>query len=100
MIKKIFISQPMANKSKSEVLNNRNCIIQTLNKVINDEFEIIDSIINLPDNASPLMYLAESIKILDTADIIFFAKDWNTSRGCIIEYHIAQLYNKKFIVET
>lgn len=99
-MRKIFISQPMANKSKTTILNEHNNIVEKLKESLNDDFEIVNSLLlNLPESASPIYYLAESIRKLDNADTVYFAKGWHLSRGCIVEYVVAQLYGKIIIKE-
>lgn len=88
---KVFISQPMMNKP-NDILQKERAEVEA--KLKSEGYEIIDSIFDLGPDASPLDYLAESVKALAKADAVVFMKDWDMSRGCVIEYEIAMRYNK------
>lgn len=92
---KLFISQPMNGKTNEEIKEERNRIIAKVKDSCNEDIEVIDSFFeNAPHDAKPLWYLGESIKLLDQADIVYFAKDWQKYRGCMIEYQCAKAYGK------
>lgn len=100
---KLFISQPMVDKTDKEIELARTRAINTaLNQVkrlyneSNAQIEIIDSFIkDAPHDAKPVWFLAKSIEFLSDANIIFFAKGWNEYRGCKIENTIAHEYLEK-----
>ena len=93
MMKKLFISQPMRGKSDDEILAERSNAIQAAMDSVNDEIEVIDSFFQgAHAEASPLWYLGESLKLLGTADIAYFAPGWNEARGCKIENVCAKEY--------
>ena len=51
-----------------------------------EKVEVIDSFFqDAPVDAKPLWYLAKSLELLSTADVAYFAKDWEKYRGCRIE---------------
>ena len=79
---KVFISQPMKNKSDEEILNERNRVIELL-KNNNSNIEILDSYFedyNPEGGSIPLKYLAKSIEILADADVLLCIKTvWNTN---------------------
>jgi hypothetical protein len=92
-MKRIFISQPMRGKTDTEILNERVFAIAKAQVLIGEEFEVIDTFYNdFHPNASPLEYLARSIKDLATADIAIFIGDWKNYRGCRIEHLCAVEY--------
>ena len=75
-MKKLFISQPMKGKTDDEILAERSNAIQAAKDSVNGEIEVIDSFFqNAPADASPLWYLGESLKLLATADVAYFAPD-------------------------
>lgn len=41
----------------------------------------------------PLWFLGKSLELLSTADIAYFAKGWDSARGCKIEHDCAVAYN-------
>ena len=87
---KVFISQPMKGLSEKEIKSNREKAIKNIKNLYGDDAEIIDSYID--SDGTPLWCLGKSIELLSTADIAYFVKDWNTARGCRIEYMCADNY--------
>ena len=93
-MKKLFISQPMRNKTDEEILKERNRAIILAKNLVNDDVEIIDSFFkDAPADANPLWFLGKSIELLSTADIAYFASGWRDARGCVIEHECAVKYN-------
>lgn len=85
-MKKLFISQPMRGKTDEEILAVRQKAIESVKRNFGEEVEVIDSFFrNAPAEAKPLWYLGESLKLLSTADVAYFAKGWEEARGCRIE---------------
>lgn len=99
MKNKIFISQPMRNKTNEEIENERMKIIKYLDKKFGSaNYEIIDSFFkNAPHEAKPLWFLGKSLQLLSTADFAVFAPDWENARGCRIEHDCAIQYGIKII---
>ena len=92
-MKKLFISQPMRGKSDEEILKEREKAIKSAEKQMDEPVEVIDSFFqSAPADARPLWYLGESLKLLATADVAYFAKGWEKARGCKIEHTCAVEY--------
>ena len=92
-MKKLFISQPMKDKTDDEILAERSNAIQAAKDSLKDEIEVIDSFFQgAPADAKPLWYLGESLKLLATADVAYFAPGWEKARGCKIENTCAKEY--------
>ena len=92
-MKKLFISQPMRGKSDEEILKEREKAIKSAEKQMDEPVEVIDSFFqSAPTDARPLWYLGESLKLLATADVAYFAKGWEKARGCKIEHTCAVEY--------
>lgn len=91
---KLFISQPMKDKTNEEIKFERNEIIQRVKEIYPDEeIEVIDSFFeNAPHDANPLWFLGKSLELLSTADIAYFANGWENYRGCQIENQCAIAY--------
>ena len=90
---KVFISQPMKNKNDEDILREREAAKERIVKNVQDEIFVLDSFFQGdPANASPLWYLGESLKMLSTADIAYFAPGWSDARGCKIEHYCAVSY--------
>lgn len=94
-MKKLFISQPMRGKTDEEILAVRAQAIQSAERVLGEEVEVIDSFIKgapAPAAARPLWCLGESLKLLSGADVAYFAEGWENARGCKIEHECAIEY--------
>ena len=92
-MKKVFISQPMKDKTNEEILEEREIAISVLKSKYNDDIEVIDSFFkDAPHDAKPLWFLGESIKLLADADVAYFCKGWDSARGCKIENTCAHEY--------
>lgn len=85
-MKKLFISQPMKDKTDEEILAAREKAIKSAERQIGEPVEIIDSFFqSAPVDAKPLWFLGKSLELLAGADIAYFAKGWQEARGCKIE---------------
>lgn len=90
---RLFISQPMRGKTNEEILAVREKAIQSAEKHFDEPVEVIDSFFkDAPVDAKPLWYLAKSLELLASADVAYFAKDWEQYRGCRIENTCAVEY--------
>ena len=91
---KVFVSQPMKDKTNEEIESERKQINEMLeNKYGVGNYEIIDSFFkNAPHNAKPLWFLGKSFELLADADVCVFAKGWENARGCIMEHLACENY--------
>lgn len=91
-MKKLFISQPMRGKTDETILAERSNAIQAVTDSLGEPVEVIDSFFGTSNMSHPLEYLGESLKLLATADIAYFACGWRKARGCKIEHACAEAY--------
>lgn len=85
-MKKLFISQPMKDKTNEEIKAEREKAIASVKEKYGDDIEVIDSFFeNAPHDAKPLWFLGKSLQLLADADIAYFCKGWDQYRGCKIE---------------
>ena len=85
-MKRLFISQPMRDKTDEEILAEREKAVKVTKKMLNEDVEVIDSFFQeSPADAKPLWFLGKSLELLSGADIAYFVKGWQTARGCRIE---------------
>lgn len=103
MAVKVFISQPMKDKSEEEILAERNKAIKLAKEKLGEEVEIIDSYATDYKEVEgvknkPLAFLAKSIAHLANADVIVMCGDWHKYRGCRLEYQCAFAYDIKVII--
>ena len=93
-MKRIFISQPMKDKTDAAIKTERQRIINRIKELYGDDIEIIDSYFeNAPAQANPLWFLSKSFEKLSTADVAFFAQGWENARGCRMEYLACREYD-------
>lgn len=95
-MKKLFISQPMVDRTDEEIFTEREKAIAEARVLLGEEIEVIDSYTNVLMN--PLGYLGYSITCLSNADVAYFAKGWQDYRGCKIEHECALQYGIKIIL--
>lgn len=90
---KVLISQPMMCKTNEELKKNRENVVKQLEA---EGHEIIDSVFDFDDvdvKNKPLFYLAKSLSLIaEKADMVYFMKGWNTTRGCFIEHDCCVRY--------
>lgn len=92
---KIFISQPMKDKTNQEIEQERKKIIEKVERYFG-EVEVIDSFFkDAPHDAKPLWFLGKSLELLSNANVIVLGKGWECSRGCRIEHECAVQYGIK-----
>lgn len=90
---KVYISQPMANKSKEEILEERERFKKAILNIFPDAeflptyFEDYDT-----EKMSPLDYLAENVSMMAKADLVVTLPMYMSADGCGVEDHIAQVY--------
>lgn len=97
---KVFVSQPMSDLTDIEIISNRNMAIKHLKDLLNTyEFTVVDNLQMDKDYDYPLEYLATDISMIKDADVVYFLKDWETHRGCIIEFQVAREYGIKMLFE-
>lgn len=99
-MKKLFISQPMKDKSDEEILATRKKAIESAERNIGEPVEVIDSFFqNAPHDAKPLWFLGKSLELMADADVVYFAKGWEDARGCRVENQAALEYGIETIIE-
>ena len=94
-MKKLFISQPMNGKTEEEILAVRKKAIESAKVMLNEDVEVIESYFedyNPDKGCVPLKYLAKSLELLADADVAYFARGWESARGCLIENQCAIEY--------
>ena len=107
MSKKAMISQPLAFKTKEEIVATREKAIEYLqnlgyevvNTYFEDEWYSKESMEKRGVVNVPLCYLAKSLDIMSKCHIAYFAKGWKSARGCKIEHDVAKAYGLELIYE-
>ena len=90
---KVFISQPMKDKTDAEILEARSDAINTVCRM-HPNVEILDTFfVDYDGNA--VQFLGKSIMKLGEADLAVFLPGWDTARGCRNEQRISVDYEIK-----
>ncbi len=83
-MKRLFVSLPMKGKTDDEI---KKGIREAYEKVKTlypyEEIELMDTLVNpvCDPKAFPVFCLAESLKLMTQANIIYFAPGWKEARG-------------------
>lgn len=96
-MKSVFISLPMAGKTKEQILSEQKELLGKLREMFPQE-DIVQKESYLDKELSPLGCLGESLKIMATADIVAFPNDYYDARGCKLEYEAAIAYGKETFI--
>lgn len=99
IMKKIFISLPMAGKTPDEITEEQLTLYRETCEFFGTDFELIMSLLDetdipedIPaDKQGPWM-LGMSIALMAEADLVVFAKGWRKARGCRIEHKVCETY--------
>ncbi len=99
---KIFISQPMKDKTDEQIEQERKRAIERIKeKYPNEKIEILASFFkDAPHEAKPLWFLGKSFEILSNADLAYFVGDWKQYRGCCMEFNACIAYGIKCMTEN
>ena len=94
-MKKLFISQPMRDKTNEEIEKERQEAVREVQLLYPDEeIIVLDSFFkDAPHEAKPLWFLGKSFEVLSNADIAYFCKGWDNYRGCRMEHKACKNYN-------
>lgn len=97
-MKKLFISQPMKDKTDNQIKEERMKAIKEAEALLGASVEVIDSFFETARaEAKPLWFLGKSLELLSDADVAYFAKGWKEARGCKIEHDSAIAYGIRCI---
>ncbi len=97
---KIFVSQPMADRSDEDILKEREAMFDIADRLTGKAVERIESFYpGAPYGAKPLWFLGKALEKLSTADAVIFAPGWEKARGCIMEHEAAVRYGIPILVD-
>lgn len=93
-VPKVFVSQPMRDKTEEEILAVRAEALEAAKDILGvDEIREIPSYVPSFKNDHPVRSLGKSIGMLADADLVIFCKGWEGMRGCCIEYAVCIEYD-------
>lgn len=104
---KAMISQPMAGKTKTEVINTRDTATKVLkmlgydvvNTLFTDAWYSSEAMNERGVVNIPLCFLARSLDNMSKCHAVYFCKGWEDARGCRIEHEAAKAYGLDIIYE-
>ena len=94
---RVFISQPMRNKTQEAIKNERLRIMSFARVNYGDDVREIASYLGPNAQFDPLEALGLSIQMMNKADVVIFAPGWEQARGCKIEHICATEYDKDIV---
>lgn len=105
---KAMLSQPMAGKTKEEIISTRERAIAVLkergyeiiNTLFTDEWYSQESMKERGVENRPLCFLAKSLENMSLCHAAYFCKGWENTRGCRIEHEVAKAYGMTIIYES
>lgn len=97
---RIFISQPLFEKTNEEILDVRKNIIEQLWKKFGKDIEIIDCFQEFQKNLNPIDYLSKNLIQLPKSDLVYFVNGWEDSKNCQLEHECACLYQMNIVYEN
>lgn len=108
---KIFISQPMSGLTEKQIRRNRSLAVNRLYRHMRqmpdtwpkewqnpDSWMVIDNF-QFDKEPHPLCYMANDIRAMSEANLIYFINGWQLARGCKVEHFIAKAYGFYIIEE-
>lgn len=106
-MKKAMLSQPMAGKTKEEIVATRDRAIKALeergyevvNTLFTDEWYSDEKMKERGVVQIPLCFLAKSLENMSLCHVAYFCNGWEKTRGCKIEHDAAVAYGLEVIYE-
>ena len=100
--KSLFISMPMDGIDDAIIKNRMEEIVKTVEFLTKSEIMLLDSFV---EEETPwwkknpgIWYLSKSLDKMAEADIVYFDRNWQSSRGCNIEWTVANKYGMPIII--
>ena len=104
---KAMLSQPMAGKTKEEIVAVREKAVaeltsrgyEVVNTLFTDEWYSRENMEKRGVVQIPLCFLAKSLENMSLCHAAYFCKGWENARGCKIEHDAAVAYGLEIIYE-
>ncbi|MEG2379808.1 MAG: DUF4406 domain-containing protein [Bacilli bacterium] len=103
---KIFVSQPMRQKSEREIFNTMMEAVKDCRKIYKytDGLTVLKSYfsdIEIEENKKivneGVYLLGKSIELMAEADVVYFCQGWEKAKGCVLEHECALAYGLEII---
>lgn len=92
-MKKVFISQPLKDKTYDEIMEERQKAIEAVRLLYHDTIEIVNPFFLDAPFKHPLWILGRNLEFMSEVDVVVFAPGWKNHRNCKIEHVCAMEYN-------
>lgn len=95
--KNLFISLPMRGKTDDQIKRMIKICQKKAEELLGEDLFLLPSYEKGLQSYNPVFGLAHALLYLADADIVFFAPEWNNSKGCNVEMEVCKSYNIDFI---
>ncbi len=95
--KNLFISLPMRGKTDDQIKRMIKICQKKAEELLGEDLFLLPSYEKGLQSYNPVFGLAHALLYLADADIVFFAPEWNNSKGCNIEMEVCKSYDMQFI---
>lgn len=98
----VFISVPMNGRTIEDVMADITQAFMDIPKLLpGEELNIShNAYCSAPCGSGRLYYLGSAIRTMDAADVVYFCKGWENSKGCQVEHYVCELYGIQRIEAT
>ena len=91
-MKKLFISQPIKDRTPAEIMEERQKAIDAVQLLYHDTVEVLNPFYHDQPNHHPLWLLGRNLEFLSEADVVVFTPGWKNHKNCKIEQFCAMEY--------
>jgi hypothetical protein len=104
---KVMISQPMKGLTEKQIVETQNRFLdfakkenmEVMNTYFKDEWFAKIELNHIGVVQVPVYYLAKSLEKMAYCNAVYFAKGWESARGCQIEHEVALQYGLNILYE-
>ena len=89
---KIFISQPIKDRTINEIMEERHQAIEMVQSLYHDSVEVINPFYYDQPTQKPLWLLGRNLEFMSSADVVVFTPNWKNHINCKIEQFCAMEY--------
>ena len=89
---KVFISQPIKNRTTMEIMEERQQAIKMVKSLYHDTVEIVNPFHYDQPAQKPLFLLGKNLEFMSSADVAVFVPNWEDYTQCKIEQFCAMEY--------
>lgn len=91
-MKKLFISQPIKDRTLTEIMDERRQAVQAVQQLYHEPVEVLNPFSPDMPNHNGLWLLGRNLEFMSEADVVVFAPEWKNHTNCKIEQFCAMDY--------